>query len=294
MGYEMGWVKASDSSMIGPFLKISMFLAVIGPFLRASSLVKLTRESSLSAASQYTNSAQSNGNALKSLDYQYPNQTASQHPGKSAEGVSRPQIGENVSPRDKIKFLVSTFLDLKDDKETICSTLDAWVAWEKDFPIGRLKIVLINLEKEQQWHRIMQLIQALDMDHRVKEAHEIWMKKVGSDLHSVPWKLCKLMISVYYRNNMLQELVKLFKSLEAFDRKPREKTIVQIVANANEMLGLVEEKERILKKYQHLFVDTWRVRLKSSGSSGSKKKNTGKETDKESHSPVNHSSVSET
>lgn len=171
MGYEMGWVKASDSSMIGPFLKISMFLAVIGPFLRASSLVKLTRESSLrllnrqsityaynSAASQYTNSAQNKGNALKSLDYQYPNHTASQLPGKSAEGVSRPQIGENVSPRDKIKFLVSTLVDLKEDKETMYSTLDAWVAWEKDFPIGRLKIVLINLEKEQQWHRIMQVI----------------------------------------------------------------------------------------------------------------------------------------
>lgn len=53
-----------------------------------------------------------------------------------------------------------------------------------------------------------QLIQALDMDSRADEAHEFWKNKIGSDLHSVPWSLCKLMISVYYRNNMLEDLIK--------------------------------------------------------------------------------------
>lgn len=46
---------------------------------------------------------------------------------------------------------------------------------------------------------------------------------------------------------------KLFKDLEAFDRKPPEKSIVQRVADAYEMLGLLEEKERVLEKYNDLF-----------------------------------------
>ncbi|KAG8370347.1 hypothetical protein BUALT_Bualt14G0107500 [Buddleja alternifolia] len=196
--------------------------------------------------------------------------------------IPRLQIGENVPRKDKITFLVSTLNDLDDSKEAVYSTLDAWVAWERNFPIGCLKNVLLALEKEQQWHRMIQvikwilskgqgttrgtygqLIQALDMDHRVEEANEIWKKKLGFDLHSVPWKLCKLMISVYYRNNMLDELVKLFKGLEGFDRKPPEKSIVQKVADAYEMLGLPEEKERVLEKYKDLFNESAIGKLKT-------------------------------
>lgn len=274
---------------------LSVFLTVIGPFLRASSLLKLVRQSSsfrLISTQTVTSSQKdtasprspsffrSNGNPLKPSQY-----------GKNDATVSRPQIGENVSPRDKINILISTILDLDDSKEAIYNALDAWVAWEKDFPIGRLKIVLLNLEKQQQWHRIIQvikwmlskgqgntmgtygqLIQALDMDHRAKEAHEFWNKKIGSDYHAVPWKLCKTMIAVYYRNNMLHDLVKLFKGLEAFDRKPPEKSIVQKVANAYELLDLVEEKERVLEKYKELFVNTGKGRSEKSGSSSSEKK----------------------
>nr|DAD32039.1 TPA_asm: hypothetical protein HUJ06_010890 [Nelumbo nucifera] len=200
------------------------------------------------------------------------------------------QIGENVSKKDKIKFLVNTLSDLKDSKEAIYGALDAWVAWERNFPIASLKQVLLALEKEQQWHRVIQvikwmlskgqgntlgtyrqLIRALDMDHRAEEAHNFWMKKIGTDLHSVPWQLCSLMISIYYRNNMLDRLVKLFKGLEAFDRKPPEKAIVQKVADAYEILGRPEEKERILDKYNHLFTETWKGKPKRSQKASQKK-----------------------
>ncbi|KAK7307796.1 hypothetical protein VNO77_41175 [Canavalia gladiata] len=186
----------------------------------------------------------------------------------------RNYIGENVSRKDKTRYLYSTLLELNDSKEAIYGALDAWVAWEQNFPIGSLKRILTSLEKEQQWHRVVQvikwmlskgqgttmgtygqLIRALDMDHRVEEAQKFWEMKIGADLHSVPWQLCHLMISVYYRNNMLEDLVKLFKGLEAFDRKPRDKSIIQKVANAYEMLGLVKEKERVLEKYSHLFTE---------------------------------------
>ena len=52
------------------------------------------------------------------------------------------------------------------------------------------------------------LIRALDMDHRAKEAHEFWLKKIGRDLHSVPWKLCNSMISIYYRKKLAGESYK--------------------------------------------------------------------------------------
>ncbi|XP_061963383.1 pentatricopeptide repeat-containing protein At4g21190-like isoform X2 [Populus nigra] len=126
------------------------------------------------------------------------------HDGKSEQNLRRNQIGDNVSKKDKIKFLITTLLDLNDSKDAVYGALDAWVAWEQKFPIASIKQVLIALEKEQQWHRIVQL----------------------------------------------------FKGCEAFDRKPPEKSIVQKVADAYEMLGLLEEKGRLLEKYNHLFIDT--------------------------------------
>ncbi|KAI3709075.1 hypothetical protein L2E82_38820 [Cichorium intybus] len=189
-----------------------------------------------------------------------------------SEPISKRQIGDNVSRNEKINFLLKILTDLDDSKESVYNALDAWVAWEQDFPIGPLRRALIGLEKEHQWHRVIhvikwmlskgqgttmgtygQLVRALDMDHRAEEAHEIWVKKLGVDLHSVPWQLCHQMISVYYRNNMLDRLVKLFKGLEAFDRKPRDKKIVKKVADAYEILGLIEERERVLEKYKSLF-----------------------------------------
>lgn len=55
------------------------------------------------------------------------------------------------------------------------------------------------------------LILALDKDKRPEEAHNIWKWKSSYDLRSVPWKLCDLMISIYYRNNMLDRLVKVLQ-----------------------------------------------------------------------------------
>ncbi|MBA0586940.1 hypothetical protein Gorai_000080, partial [Gossypium raimondii] len=249
------------------------------------------------------------------------NQVANLYPKPNVGGQQKLQIGQNVSRKDKIKFLVTTLLDLKDSKEAIYSALDAWVAWEQNFPIGPLKNVILALEKEHQWHRIVQvyptstgrpqvesiycemvlggclalvikwmlskgqgntmgtygqLLRALDMDNRADEAHQFWVKKVGADLHSVPWQLCGLMISVYYRNNMLENLVKLFKGLEAFGRKPTDKSIVQRVADAYEMLGLLEEKERVLEKYEDICTKIEKGHKKSKQTSLKKKKDSGR------------------
>jgi len=70
---------------------------------------------------------------------------------------------------------------------------------------------------------------------------------------------------------------KVFKGLEAFDRQPPEKSIVQKVADSYEMLGLLEEKERVLEKYNHIFVEAGKGRNKKLRNASSKKnKKSGK------------------
>lgn len=48
-------------------------------------------------------------------------------------------------------------VDLKDSKEAVYGTLDAWVAWEQEFPLAMIKRALLVLEKEEQWHRVVQV-----------------------------------------------------------------------------------------------------------------------------------------
>jgi hypothetical protein len=52
------------------------------------------------------------------------------------------------------------------------------------------------------------LIEALEKDNRAEEAHTIWESKIAHNLHYVSWDFCDLMLSIYYRNNMLDRLVK--------------------------------------------------------------------------------------
>ncbi|KAL4178464.1 hypothetical protein AMTRI_Chr13g115190 [Amborella trichopoda] len=47
--------------------------------------------------------------------------------------------------------------DMGNVHKTVYGALDAWVAWENKFPIVSLMRALAILEKEQQWHRIIQV-----------------------------------------------------------------------------------------------------------------------------------------
>ncbi|KAL5206135.1 hypothetical protein ABZP36_034344 [Zizania latifolia] len=182
-------------------------------------------------------------------------------------------VGKNLSSAEKRKFLVNTFFDLEDSKEAVYNTLDAWVAFEQDFPVALIKQALEALEKEEQWHRIVQVIKwmlskgqgntirtyeqlvcALEKDNRAEEACRIWEDKIAAhDLRSVPWSFCNLMFGIYYRNNKLDRLIELFKNLEACGRKFPSKDILRKVEDAYEMLGLTEEKKEMLDKYKDLY-----------------------------------------
>jgi hypothetical protein len=57
-----------------------------------------------------------------------------------------------------------------------------------------------------------QLVRALEKVDRAEEAHKIWEMKIAHDLHSVPWRFCGLMLAIYYRNDMLDRLIKVWTS----------------------------------------------------------------------------------
>lgn len=56
-------------------------------------------------------------------------------------------------------------LSLEDSREAVYGTLDAWVAFEQDFPLASLKQALSVLEKEEQWHRIVQVLYSVTCFH---------------------------------------------------------------------------------------------------------------------------------
>ena len=61
----------------------------------------------------------------------------------------------------KYSVIQLQLLGLEDSREVVYGTLDAWVAFEHDFPLASLKQALSILEKEQQWHRIVQVLYQL-------------------------------------------------------------------------------------------------------------------------------------
>ncbi|KAJ3684276.1 hypothetical protein LUZ61_013440 [Rhynchospora tenuis] len=197
--------------------------------------------------------------------------TNDQEKRTSHELLTEP-VGRNISVAEKRKFLINALLDLKDSKESVYGILDAWVASEPTFPLASLRKALVVLEMYEQWHLIVQviewilskgqgdtmgtynlLIKALEKENRAEEAHRIWETKIGHNLRHVSWPFCDLMLSIYYRNNMLDRLVKLFRCIESYGRRPARKRIIQNVADAYEMLGLSEEKDKLLTDYSYLF-----------------------------------------
>jgi hypothetical protein len=62
---------------------------------------------------------------------------------------------------NKYNVIELQLLGLEDSREVVYGTLDAWVAFEQDFPLPSLRQALSALEKEEQWHRIVQVLYLL-------------------------------------------------------------------------------------------------------------------------------------
>ncbi|KAK1273886.1 hypothetical protein QJS04_geneDACA013300 [Acorus gramineus] len=92
-----------------------------------------------------------------------------------------------------------------------------------------------------------QLILALEKDHRDEEAHKI---------------------------SVFVQFGKLFRDIESYDRRPTDKLTVQKVADAYELLGLPEDRKRILDKYDYLFNESSRLNFKISKTNSGKRAKT--------------------
>ncbi|KAK9288936.1 hypothetical protein L1049_017407 [Liquidambar formosana] len=150
--FEFVKVTVSLMAMFRP----TAMVYLVGRITQLGTVRVQTLNSTYSTIVQAQMSNQSSTRAVESLEGQCNNQAMCQNSAQGAGGLYKHQIGENVSRKDKINFLISTLVDLKDSKEAVYGALDAWVAWEQNFPIASLKRALLVLEKEQQWHRIVQ------------------------------------------------------------------------------------------------------------------------------------------
>jgi hypothetical protein len=83
-----------------------------------------------------------------------------------------------------------------------------------------------------------------------------------------------LLISIFYCiiHFFVILFTQLFRCLESYGRKPPRKSIVRKVADAYEVLGLPEEKEKLLNEYNYLFDKSSDVNKKKYGHSKKTKK----------------------
>lgn len=122
--------------------------------------------------------------------------------------------------------LVDCVKGLSSVKEEVYSALDAFIAWDLEFPLIAVKKALKTLQAEKEWKRIIQvtkwmlskgqgktlgnyfvLLNALAEEGRIKEAEELWKKMLMENLENMPRVLFARIISMYERNNMTEKLL---------------------------------------------------------------------------------------
>eukprot|EP00249_Psilotum_nudum_P013458 c24343_g1_i1 orf=420-1634(-) len=163
--------------------------------------------------------------------------------------------------------LLEKVRSLSNVKEEIYGALDAFIAWELEFPLIAVKKALRTLQFEKDWKRIIQiskwmlskgqgktmgtyslLLQAFDEEGRIEEAEELWDKIFKQNLEYTPRSLFSHVISMYGRNGMYDKLLELFADMEELQVRP-DIAIVKIVAHAYKKLGMLDKSEKVLQKY---------------------------------------------
>ncbi|XP_057547348.1 pentatricopeptide repeat-containing protein At4g21190 isoform X2 [Amaranthus tricolor] len=130
---------------------------------------------------------------------------------------SRKKIG-TIS---KSKKLVDCVKELSNVKEEVYGALDAFIAWDLEFPLITVKKALKVLEDEKEWKRIIQvtkwmlskgqgrtmgsyytLLNALGEEDRLEEAEDLWTRLFSENLESTPRMFFDKMISIYYSRDI--------------------------------------------------------------------------------------------
>ncbi|CAJ1963692.1 unnamed protein product [Sphenostylis stenocarpa] len=169
-----------------------------------------------------------------------------------------------ISKADK---LVKSIKELSNVKEEVYGALDAYVAWELEFPLITVKKALKTLELEQEWKRVIQvtkwmlskgqgktmgsyftLINALVLDDRLEEAEEIWTKLLMQYMESLPRRFFDKMISIYHKRGMHENMFEIFADMEELAMRPSIST-VKMIGEVFKELGMLDKYQKLHAKY---------------------------------------------
>lgn len=175
---------------------------------------------------------------------------------------------DSAGSGQKALHLVHIVSKLPNEKETIYLALDKWTAFETEFPVIAAAKALEILRRRRQWSQIIRvtkwllnkgqvltmgtydtLLLAFDMDRRVDEAETIWTMILQTHTRSVPKRLFNRMTALYDHHHIPEKILEVFADMEELGVKPDEDT-VRRVARAFEVLGQVDKKSLVLKKYR--------------------------------------------
>ncbi|GLT63620.1 hypothetical protein SLA2020_361740 [Shorea laevis] len=165
--------------------------------------------------------------------------------------------------------LVNCIKGLSNVKEEVYGSLDSFIAWELEFPLITVKKALKILEDEKEWKRIIQMIKWIlsKEEDRLDEAEELWMKIFSDNLESTLRIFFDKMISIYYQREMHDKMFEIFADMEELGVKPGV-SIVKMVGNVFQKLGMLDEYDKLNKKYpptkwEYQYIKGKRVRIQA-------------------------------
>ncbi|KAL9237353.1 hypothetical protein vseg_011912 [Gypsophila vaccaria] len=174
---------------------------------------------------------------------------------------------KRIGTISKSTKLVDCIKGLSNVKEEVYGALDAFVAWELEFPLITVKKALKTLEVEKEWKRVIQvtkwmlskgqgrtmgsyytLLNALAEEDRLDEVEELWKKLFSKNLESTPRMFYEKMINIYYTRGMHDKMFDIFADMEELGIKPTT-LIVTKVGDVFRKLGMLDKYERLHQKY---------------------------------------------
>ncbi|BBN13927.1 protein MpPPR_37 [Marchantia polymorpha subsp. ruderalis] len=163
--------------------------------------------------------------------------------------------------------LIDIVHNLSNVKEEIYNTLDAWIAWDLEFPLIAVKKAIKDLSANGEWRRVIQLtkwmldkgqgktlatyltlLEALDHEGRVDEAEVLWEKVFQENMECIPRTMFSRMISMYQRYGKPKQLLKVFADMEELGVKPDFGTVKR-VSKIYADFGYPEYAQSLWKKY---------------------------------------------
>ncbi|XP_047946434.1 pentatricopeptide repeat-containing protein At4g21190-like isoform X3 [Salvia hispanica] len=182
--------------------------------------------------------------------------------------------------------LVECIKGLSNVKEEVYGALDAFIAWELEFPLITVKKALKSLENEKEWKRIIQvtkwmlskgqgrtmgsyytLLNALAEDGRLEEAEELWQTLFTRNIESMPRMFFEKMVSIYYHREMHEKMFEIFADMEELGIRPSV-AIVTMVGDVFKKLDMLDKYEKLNRKYpppkwEYQYIKGKRVKIRS-------------------------------